>query len=85
VHPDHRKAGIGRSLYKRFFEVVCKKERKVVRCVTSPVNVNSIAFHRRIVFDLEPGTEQSGDIPIHPNYDGPGEDRVLFKKKLRSA
>jgi GNAT superfamily N-acetyltransferase len=85
VHPDYRKVGIGRLLYTRFFEVVYKKERKVVRCVTSPVNVNSIAFHRQMGFEIEPSTKQSGDIPIHRNYDGPGEDRVLFKMKLDSA
>ena len=82
VHPDHRKMGIGRSLYHRFFDVSRKHGRSIIRCVTSPVNKNSIAFHRSMGFQLEPSTEDSSCIPIHENYDGPGEDRVLFFKRL---
>ncbi|MEW5723848.1 MAG: GNAT family N-acetyltransferase [Thermodesulfobacteriota bacterium] len=82
VHPDYRKIGLGRGLYEHFFELVKRKGRHKVRCVTSPVNTNSIAFHRRLGFLMEPGREYAGDIPIHRHYDGPGEDRVLFVKEL---
>ena len=82
VHPDHRKNGIGRALYESFFEIIRQKKRTVIRSVTSPVNRNSTAFHRRMGFELEPTIEQSGDIPIHRNYDGPGEDRVLLIMRL---
>jgi len=82
VHPAHRKGGIGRCLYHHFFEVSRKHGRSIIRCVTSPVNKNSIAFHRSMGFQLEPSTEDSNGIPIHRNYDGPGEDRVLFFKRL---
>jgi ribosomal protein S18 acetylase RimI-like enzyme len=82
VHPDYRKSGIGRSLYHHFFDVTRKHRRKMVRCVTSPVNTNSIAFHQRMGFQMEPSTEHLNDMPIHRNYDGPGEDRVLFFKRL---
>ena len=82
VHPDHRKTGIGRTLYDSFFQKIRQKERKVIRSVTSPINLNSIAFHRRMGFKLEASSDQSGAVPIHRNYDGPGEDRVLFIKKL---
>ena len=82
VHPDFRKVGVGRSLYQRFFEVTRKYKRKMVRCVTSPVNTNSIAFHQRMGFQMEPSTDQLNSIPVYRNYDGPREDRVLFYKKL---
>jgi ribosomal protein S18 acetylase RimI-like enzyme len=82
VHPNHRKKGIGRYLYHRFFDVSRKHGRSIIRCVTSPVNKKSIAFHRSMGFQLEPSTENSNGIPIHRNYDGPGEDRVLFLKRL---
>ena len=52
VHPDYRKTGIGRSLYESFFGKIRQKERKVFRTVTMPVNLNSIAFHRRMGFTL---------------------------------
>jgi ribosomal protein S18 acetylase RimI-like enzyme len=47
VHPEHRRTGIGRILYERFFELGIREGRTVVRSVTSPVNENSIAFHKR--------------------------------------
>jgi hypothetical protein len=65
-----------------FFELSRKHGRDIVRCVTSPVNKTSLAFHRSVGFQLEPSTEDSSGIPIHKNYDGPGEDRVLFFKRL---
>ncbi len=82
VHPDHRKNGIGRTLYERFFEISRQKKRTVIRSVTSSINRNSIAFHRRMGFEMELTIEQSDDIPVHRNYDGPGEDRVLFINRL---
>jgi len=82
VHPDHRKKGIGRLLYSHFFSVCRSNGRSIFRCVTSPVNKNSIAFHSSLGFQLEPSSEVLGNIPIHRNYDGPGEDRVLFLKRL---
>ena len=82
VHPDYRKSGIGRFLYHHFFDVTRKHGRNMVRCVTSPVNTSSIAFHQRMGFLIEPFAEHSSNMPIHRNYDGPGEDRVLFFKRL---
>ena len=82
VHPDYRKSGIGRFLYQHFFDTTRKHGRNIVRCVTSPVNTNSVAFHQHMGFQIEPIIEDSSRIPIHRNYDGPGEDRVLFFKKL---
>jgi len=82
VHPDYRKSGIGRFLYHHFFDVTRKHERNMIRCVTSPVNTSSIAFHQLIGFRTEPCTGDSSNIPIYRNYDGPGEDRVLFFKRL---
>jgi ribosomal protein S18 acetylase RimI-like enzyme len=82
VHPEFRRKGVGHSLYCCFFKVVTGLERNVVRCVTSPVNRDSIAFHRRAGFTAEPGDTEEDGIPIRKNYDGPGQDRVLFVKHL---
>jgi ribosomal protein S18 acetylase RimI-like enzyme len=82
VHPDHRKSGVGRLLYSHFFDVCRNNSTSIIRCVTSPANKTSIAFHSSMGFQLEPSSEASGDIPIHRDYDGPGEDRVLFLKRL---
>ncbi len=44
-----------------------------MRCVTSPANEGSVAFHEALGFEAE---------RVAHDYDGPGEDRVLFVKTL---
>jgi ribosomal protein S18 acetylase RimI-like enzyme len=73
VDPDARGDGLGRALYERFFAEVRGAGRTVVRCVTSPVNKRSVAFHEAVGFEVD---------RVVPDYDGPGEDRVLLVKRL---
>jgi len=73
VSPEYRGEGIGRTLYERFFQEVRSQGRSVVRCVTSPVNQESVAFHEALGFEVDRVAE---------DYDGPGEDRVLLAKHL---
>ena len=73
VSPEHRGEGLGRELYERFFEEARGHGRTVVRCVTSPVNEDSVAFHEALGFEVDRVVE---------DYDGPGEDRVLLVKRL---
>src|ERR1700730_6200465 len=47
VRPDRRGGGLGRELYERFFGAARTAGRRVVRCVTSPVNEGSGPFHTR--------------------------------------
>jgi ribosomal protein S18 acetylase RimI-like enzyme len=73
VHPQHRRSGLARELYERFFAAVAP--RTVVRAVTAPVNERSVAFHRALGFDVE---------RVDPDYDGAGAGaaRVLLVKRL---
>jgi ribosomal protein S18 acetylase RimI-like enzyme len=73
IAPERRGEGLGRRLYERFFDSVRGDGRTRVRCVTSPVNSGSVAFHQALGFEVERVAE---------DYDGPGEDRVLFVKHL---
>jgi ribosomal protein S18 acetylase RimI-like enzyme len=73
VSPDHRGQGLGRTLYERFFDEVRAQGRSIVRCVTSPVNQRSVAFHEALGFEVD---------RVAKDYDGPGEDRVLLVKRL---
>ena len=84
VHPEFRKNRIAETLYGRFFEAMRKSGRSIVRCVTSPVNKGSIAFHRRMGFSMEPGTKEIDGVPAVEDYDGKGEHRVLFVKVLNT-
>ena len=73
VSPEHRGGGLGRRLYERFFEDARAAGRTRVTCVTSPANEGSVAFHEALGFTSE---------RVAHDYDGPGEDRVLFVKTL---
>jgi len=73
IDPDVRGDGLGRMLYERFFDEVRSQGRTVVRCVTSPMNTGSVAFHEAMGFEVD---------RVVPDYDGPGEHRVLLVKRL---
>lgn len=85
VDPEHRKDGLGRLLYERLFDVARARGRSVVRCVTSPVNKTSIAFHLRMGFEIEPGDARLDNLSVHSDYDGAGGARVCFRKFLAEA
>jgi ribosomal protein S18 acetylase RimI-like enzyme len=82
VHPDFRKREVGKRLYEHFFDVVGRQGCEIVRCVTSPLNRTSIAFHTRMGFQMESQGVEIDGVPVYQNYDGQGEDRVLFYKTL---
>ena len=73
VHPGHRRGGLARVLYERFFALAAADGRTVVRAVTSPVNARSIAFHTALGFAVSDPT---------PGYDGPGDVKVRFDRPL---
>ncbi|MFE4121298.1 GNAT family N-acetyltransferase [Priestia sp. YIM B13486] len=69
IHPEYRGKGIGRQLYNQFFDVIKQSGRNIVRCVTSPVNKASIAYHTKMGFEID-----------QENKDN--QDKVLFVKYL---
>jgi ribosomal protein S18 acetylase RimI-like enzyme len=71
VDPGRRGSGLGRLLYERFFAAV--EPRTIVRAVTSPINESSVAFHRRLGFEID---------RVDEDYDGRGKARVLLVKRL---
>lgn len=82
VAPEHRGSGLGRRLYERFFEAARAADRHVVRAVTSPVNRVSIGAHQALGFEVVAGPAEQDGVPMHPDYDGPDGDRVLFVKRI---
>lgn len=84
VHPDYRKHHIGKILYDNFFTVVKQNGRNIVRCVTSPVNKVSIAYHTKLGFEIEAGDKNIDGVQVNSSYDGINQDRVLFVKHLDS-
>lgn len=82
VHPEYRKHKIGNQLYESFFEAVKQNGRNIVRCVTSPVNKGSIAYHTKMGFEIERGDKEIKGVSVNSDYDGPNQDRILFVKYL---
>jgi ribosomal protein S18 acetylase RimI-like enzyme len=82
VDPGWRGLGVGEALYQRLFVAATSQGCREVVSVTAPTNRGSIAFHTRMGFVPLPGPCSEGDVPFTPAYDGPGEDRVRFRKDL---
>lgn len=73
VVPEERRSGLATVLYDRFFELARRDGRRTVRAITSPQNVQSIAFHRRLGFEVSP--------PVS-DYNGPGTAAVVMERAL---
>jgi GNAT superfamily N-acetyltransferase len=82
IDPEFRHAGLGAALYAKFFNDVARLGARTVNCITSPGNDASVAFHRSLGFDLEPGNSVLDGLPVQLDYDGPGLDRVAFTRTL---
>ncbi|MGC0153168.1 GNAT family N-acetyltransferase [Chromobacterium vaccinii] len=85
VSPLARGREVGRGLYRRFFETVGAFGCVEVRAITSPGNAGSIAFHRRMGFELLAGEGVEDGVPVVYDYSGPGQHRVRFRLRLAQA
>ncbi|MEU7638526.1 GNAT family N-acetyltransferase [Streptomyces sp. NPDC039016] len=82
VDPQLRRQDIARRLYTLFFERAAAAGRTEVCAVTAPHNTGSVAFHTAMGFELDPGGHEARGLPVHSDYDGPGQHRVVFRRKL---
>ena len=80
TNPNHRKRGVGRGLYERFFADARARGARRVSAVTWPGNQISVRFHTAMGFrpDDGPGTQRLYGTVAYPDYDCEGEDRVRF-------
>ena len=85
VDPGFRGQGVGEALYQRLFSEAARHGCHEVLAVTSPANRASIAFHTRIGFQPIADVSHQGDFLYTPDYDGPGEDRIRFRKPLQAG
>jgi ribosomal protein S18 acetylase RimI-like enzyme len=82
VDPEHRLKGVASQLYKLFFEYCEKSEINVVKCITSPINTTSIAYHHKQGFQASEYDAAGKPIPVS-DYESIGESRVVFSKMLK--
>lgn len=69
---DARGTGLGRRLWTAFADVAQRQGATRLKAVTSVGNTRSIAFHRRLGFDVE----------IVDDYNGPGQAMAVFHRAL---
>jgi len=82
VAPALRRTGAATALYQWFSDEARGRGAAEVRCITSPGNLASIAFHTGIGFAVITGGGFADGVSVHPDYDGPGRDRVVFARPI---
>jgi ribosomal protein S18 acetylase RimI-like enzyme len=82
VAPEYRKAGLARSLYESFFAEARVRGCTSVEAITAPINAGSLAFHRRLGFELVPSATLVEGVPVSVDHDGPGRHRVRLRRAL---
>ena len=82
VAPALRRTGVGAAMYRRFFADTAARGVRKIHSITGVANRQSLAFHTRLGFTLEPGDAEVDGLPVHRNYDGPGRDSFKFVKHL---
>lgn len=85
--PNVRRKGLGAELYRRFFDDVRSRGADEVLAITWPGNRGSVAFHRALGFEPDggPGSRNIYGIAAFADYDYPGEDRVVLRRRLDPA
>lgn len=83
VNPNLRRRGIGRELYRRFVDDMRSRGARRVTTVAWPGNRGAVAFHRAIGFEVrKDGATPIYGTPAYPDYDAPGEDRVILERPV---
>ena len=81
VRKNYRKLGLGRKLYEHFIKCAREKHCLKVKAITRSIDLESIAFHKKIGMELT-GNDIIDGIPVVYDYAGPGEHRVVFMKDI---
>ena len=81
VRSTYRRRGLAGHLYDHFVTFAQTQGCTELKAITTPSNKESLAFHRARGMELT-GTPNREGIPVIENYAGPGQDRVVLRKKL---
>jgi ribosomal protein S18 acetylase RimI-like enzyme len=86
VHPSHRRRAIGRAMIESFLADVATAGARSVTALAWPGDPIPIAFFRALGFWPlgGPGSQNLYGTPAFPDYEAPGEDRIVFARKLAS-
>lgn len=70
IHPDFRRAGIGKLLYEAFTDHCSARGAKRMKAIAFPGDDGPLAFHKALGFDAT----------VDADYAGKGRPRVVFTK-----
>lgn len=84
VDPNQRRRGIGRALVEAFVAEAARSGRTVGRAVAWPGEPGATSFFRAMGFspDAGPGSRNLYGTPAFADYEGAGEDRIVFVRDL---
>lgn len=84
VDPNHRRHGIGRALVEAFLGDATTAGAATAIAVAWPGEPIASAFFRAVGFEADdgPGSRNLFGSPAFPDFDGSGEDRVVFVRRL---
>jgi GNAT superfamily N-acetyltransferase len=82
--PNWRRTGIGRRLYERVFDDLRDRGVTRIAAVAWPADRAAVAFHTALGFGIDdgPGTQRLYGTAAYPDYDGYGEERVVFSRTI---
>ncbi len=83
TNPNWRRRGLGRQLYGAFADDLGRRGVRGLRAITWAGNRQSIAFHQALGFHVDdgPGTAHVYGVTAYPDYEGDGEDIVVFRRQ----
>jgi len=81
VRMSARRRRLAQELFGHFVEFARRHGCKHVKAITTPSNLESIAFHKSLCMELL-GEPNSDGIPVVPDYAGRGAPRVVFWKSI---
>lgn len=84
VDPEFRRRGIGRDLVERFAGQLAAAGADRVVATCRPDDRIALAFFGALGFgpDTGPGSTRIHGVPAFEDWDGAGEDRVLFERQI---
>jgi ribosomal protein S18 acetylase RimI-like enzyme len=85
VEKDLRRQNMASNFVKEFINIVCSLDCKKVFLVCKSENKTAIKFYNKMGFLTlhSDETTLTDDINIFKDYDGPGEDKIVFFKFIK--
>ena len=87
VDPNQRRRGVGRALVAAYLAEAASAGVATVTVVAWPGEPIAIDFFRALGFEPDdgPGSRNLFGTRAYPDYEGPGEDRIVFVRRLPIA